>query len=325
MDTQVKKNHMHPSPFRLENITSLHIEPTTVCNAACPQCAREISEYFDDQLHRHHLNMQQLIDQFGEHFLRGLRHLQICGVFGDPAAGQHTMDIVRWFRRHNPLAAVSINSNGGLRSTGWWRDLAKLLRHPRDHVTFSIDGLEDTNHLYRRQVQWSVLINNVRAFISAGGPAHWDMLAFAHNEHQIDQCEALARDLGFRYFRVKVSRRNHNQGMPVVPVSQQWQTMLMPKNMREHPDFGYKNKNNQCPVVHERSLYVAATGEVLPCCQLGKEIFSKTDELKALLATTDFQGIVDRWKDRPYSTCEQCLGDSWHTSVKKEVKFDSAA
>lgn len=316
---------MSESPFVLSNIQTLHIETTTVCNAACPQCAREQREFHDDRRDRHHLSMQQLLDKFGQDFLRRLRHLQICGVFGDPAAGQHTMDIVQWFRRHNPFAAMSIHSNGGLRTASWWTDLAALLRHPRDHVTFSIDGLEDTNHLYRRQVQWSVLMTNVRAFLAAGGPAHWDMLAFAHNEHQIEQCESLARDLGFKYFRVKVSRRNHTLGVPVVPVSQQWQTMLMTKNMREHPDFGYKNKNNQCPVVHERSLYVAATGEVLPCCQLGKEIFSKTDELKTLLATSDFQGIVDRWQDRPYSTCEQCLGDSWHTSVKKEVKFDRAA
>jgi len=260
--------------------------------------------------------MQQLLDNFGEGFLLKLRHLQICGVFGDPAAGYHTMDIVRWFRKNNPLASISLHSNGGLRTRLWWQDLAKLLRHPRDHVTFSIDGLEDTNHLYRRNVQWSVLMNNVHAFLEAGGPAHWDMLAFAHNDHQIDQCESLARDMGFRYFRVKVSRRNHGQFTPLVPISDRWQTMLMPMSMQEHPDFSYKNQSNQCPVVHERSLYVAATGEILPCCQLGREIFSKTSELKSLLETPNFQGIVDGWQDKPYETCQQCLGDSWHTSVK---------
>jgi MoaA/NifB/PqqE/SkfB family radical SAM enzyme len=313
---------MHQSPFELANITTLHIETTTVCNAACPQCAREIPEFYNDRHDRYHLSMQQLIDTFGDEFLRKLQKLLICGVFGDPAAGQHTMDIVRWFRRYNPLAAISIHSNGGLRTTSWWVKLAKLLRHPRDHVTFSIDGLEDTNHLYRKQVKWSVLMSNVRAFVSAGGPAHWDMLAFAHNEHQIEQCESLARYMGFQYFRVKVSRRNQNEFTPKVPVSPQWQTMLIPDAMKQHPDFGYKNKSNLCPVIHERSLYVAATGEVLPCCQLGKEIFSKTGELKSLLTTTDFQGIVHRWTDRPYSTCVQCMGDSWHTSVKKEVKFD---
>jgi hypothetical protein len=97
--------------------------------------------------------------------------------------------------------------------------------------------------------------------------------------------------------------------------------MQMPMSMQEHPDFSYKNQSNQCPVVHERSLYVAATGEILPCCQLGREIFSKTSELKSLLETPNFQGIVDRWQDKPYETCQQCLGDSWHTSVKREVKF----
>jgi 2-iminoacetate synthase ThiH len=75
---------MNQTPFALENITSLHIEPTTACNAACPQCARSIPQFYNDNQDRHHLSMQQLLDNFGEGFLLKLRHLQICGVFGDP-------------------------------------------------------------------------------------------------------------------------------------------------------------------------------------------------------------------------------------------------
>jgi hypothetical protein len=44
--------------------------------------------------------------------------------------------------------------------------------------------LEDTNHLYRENVEWKKIMENARAFISAGGTAHWDMLIFDHNKHQ---------------------------------------------------------------------------------------------------------------------------------------------
>ena len=39
-------------------------------------------------------------------------------------------------------------TNGGARSKQWWTDLGKLTKG-KMRVTFGIDGLEDTNHLYR--------------------------------------------------------------------------------------------------------------------------------------------------------------------------------
>jgi hypothetical protein len=36
----------------INNIKVLHLEPTTVCNAACPQCARENSNLYNDKLNR---------------------------------------------------------------------------------------------------------------------------------------------------------------------------------------------------------------------------------------------------------------------------------
>ena len=50
-------------------------------------------------------------------------------------------------------------------------------------------------------------MNNARAFIEAGGRAHWDMLVFDYNQHQIDQCRTLASDMGFKFFRTKASSR----------------------------------------------------------------------------------------------------------------------
>ena len=40
----------------------------------------------------------------------------------------------------------------------------------------------------------------MRAFINAGGRARWDFLIFAHNEHQVDEAEALATKWGFKSF-----------------------------------------------------------------------------------------------------------------------------
>ena len=74
----------------------------------------------------------------------------------------------------------------------FWKDLAKIKGLK---VTFNIDGLQDTNHLYRRNVKWDRLIANVEAFISAGGKADWRYLIFKHNEQQIDEAKTLSKNL----------------------------------------------------------------------------------------------------------------------------------
>jgi sulfatase maturation enzyme AslB (radical SAM superfamily) len=89
-----------------------------------------------------------------------------------------------------------MNTNGSARTVDWWRDIAEVLK-PNGYVIFSIDGLEDTNHLYRRNTNWEKIISNVNAFIEAGGIAHWEYIVFEHNEHQIDIARDLASSLGF--------------------------------------------------------------------------------------------------------------------------------
>ena len=46
-------------------------------------------------------------------------------------------------------------------------------------------------------------MENAQAFINAGGRARWDYIAFAHNEHQIDEARQLAEDMGFLHLDIK--------------------------------------------------------------------------------------------------------------------------
>jgi len=98
-----------------------------------------------------------------------------------------------------------MNTNGGMRKPEFWAKMGTLFsKKLRDHwswqITFSIDGLADTNHLYRRNVEWDKLVANAKAFIDAGGRAEWDYLIFKHNEHQIDEAKQLSKDMGFYAF-----------------------------------------------------------------------------------------------------------------------------
>jgi len=231
----------------------LHIEPTDVCNLACPLCAREYDTDFSKES-KHHLTIEQIKYYFDDGAIRLLDKMFMCGNYGDPAAGQHSLDIYRYFRTVNPKIVLGMNTNGSLRTTEWWQDLAAILNQPYDYVVFSIDGLEDTNHIYRVNSDWKKLIENAQAFIKSGGSAHWDMLVYKHNEHQIDSCQQLAKDLGFKWFRAKVSKRPlvNNLERPVM-----WQQT---NNSTGHID---------CHALKEQSVYIDAQGRVSPCCWLG--------------------------------------------------------
>jgi hypothetical protein len=266
------------------DIKVLHLEPTDVCQAKCPQCARETDPDFDKR-HKHQLTVDMLEHILPREFVCGLDKMFMCGNYGDPAAGNHTIKIYEWFRSLNPGILLGMNTNGAIGTTFWWHSLAKILSQPRDYVVFSIDGLEDTNSIYRVNVEWSKLMANAQAFIAAGGSAHWDMLVYQHNQHQVDACERLAKDMGFSWFRAKVTKR---------PLIGRLQTPV-----------GWSTSSSvptaiDCHALKEQSIYIDAQGRMSPCCWLG----SRQRDF-----VTDFQAVQQSWLSQaPNPVCVDTCG-----------------
>jgi len=236
-------------------IRVLHLEPTDVCQAACALCARETDENFDKSL-KHHLTIDQILNHINHACIQKLDKMFMCGNYGDPAAGRHTLEIYRYFRKINPEIVLGMNTNGAIQNTAWWQCLGEIFHRQLDYVVFSIDGLEDTNHMYRRGVDWNKLMENAKSYIRTGASAHWDMLVYQHNEHQVDACQDLARDMGFSWFRAKVSKRGLANGLSY-PL--------------EWPKPQDKLGKIDCHALREKSLYIDAQGRLHPCCWLGHQ------------------------------------------------------
>ena len=276
----------------MRRIRVLHIEPTDVCQAACPMCARETDSNFNKSS-KHHLRVEHIQQHFTDRVLARLDKMFMCGNYGDPAAGYYTMDIYNYFRKINPNIVLGMNTNGAVQSTFFWHSLGKLFNQPKDYCVFSIDGLESTNHVYRKNVNWEKLMANAQAYIAAGGSAHWDMLVYKHNEHQVDACEQLARDIGFKWFRAKVSKRGFNDRFEF-PIG--WQ---QPAN---------KQGPIKCHVLDEKSMYIDAQGRLSPCCWLGA---TQQDFVKDDLATVKLT-----WKtDTPNPVCASACSTNKNKTV----------
>jgi MoaA/NifB/PqqE/SkfB family radical SAM enzyme len=193
--------------FDRKNVKRLHMETSSVCNAACPMCAREVDPNFNKDTDAVSLSLDKAKELFDIEFIQKLESMYMCGNYGDPAAAPDCIKIFAYFREINPRMSLGIHSNGSLRDNLWWGQLGSTLSHDSDYCFFSIDGLKDTNHIYRINTDFEKIIKNAKSFIDAGGKAHWEYLVFEHNEHQVDEARKLSEELGFVSFREKVSRR----------------------------------------------------------------------------------------------------------------------
>ncbi|AGH96552.1 radical SAM protein [Pseudobdellovibrio exovorus] len=188
-----------------EDVDRLHIELTNVCNAACPTCVRF---YRNSPLLRPDLTLGQItLEKFKNYFpaeiIKKCKIIFFCGVHGDPVSARDLYEICQYIAATSDCTSIGINTNGGIRSSDWWKKIGLLFASQTSlnwYITFSVDGLEDTNHLYRRNVVWKDLIRNIESFIGAGGVAKWDYLIFKHNEHQVQEALELSKKMGFREF-----------------------------------------------------------------------------------------------------------------------------
>ena len=271
----------------MRRIKVLHVEPTDVCQAACPMCARETDTQFRKEV-KHHLRMEQIQQHFSDRVIGNLDKMFMCGNYGDPAAGYYTLDIYNYFRKINPEIVLGMNTNGAVQSTFFWHALGRLFDQPQDYCVFSIDGLEDTNHVYRKNVNWAKLMSNVQAYIAAGGSAHWDMLVYKHNQHQVDEAEELSQTMGFEKFVAKKTgrfitttsaakekhqavNRNGEQTAELKKPDAKYQNAALTKQDALLEKYGsmdayYDVVPIRCKVKDEGSLFITAEGLAMPCC-----------------------------------------------------------
>lgn len=292
--------------FELATKKILQIEPTTACALECPQCARYYDNEINPLMTSAELSLADIKRLCPVEWVKQLEKMFLCGNYGEPAAAKECLDIFRWFKEINPDIVLGINTSGSLRSRTWWHELASILSGQFDYAVFSIDGLEDTNHIYRRNSNWKKIIGNAQAFIKAGGSAHWDMLVYDYNKHQIGQAEQLARDLGFTWFRTKYTDR---------PVTQkiQWLTKV------DQDSVAITSGPIECHYETTGQAYLSATGEWFPCCYIGgkieypdcagnelRAIFNSqntTYEFDQLHTTPAWQSVWQSWNQTPLKVC----------------------
>ena len=262
-------------------IRDVHLEISTLCNAACAWCPRNFWGYpFNGGYPELNLTLENTKKIFNANFLNQLTSIRINGNYGDIVMNPEGVEIVKYFRSVNKFLDISVSTNGSARPKEFWQELAFL----NVRVLFALDGLEDTHHLYRQYTRRSTIIKNAKIFIEAGGTATWKMIKFKHNEHQIDSCRRLSEKLGFANFELIHSSRNsspvfdkkgnlvHSMGdyqgetnFSILFYKKQNDEVLLEDIIANRTP----KKNIDCETNRLKSIYIAANGDVSPCCYTG--------------------------------------------------------
>jgi len=278
--------------YKYEDIRTVHLEITQRCNASCPMCDRnenggDVNKHIKSNMAE--LSLSDCIDIFPADFISQLNTMYMCGNLGDPISAKDTLEVFDWFRACNDEMWLSMNTNGGARDVAWWQELAKVIGN-KGTVIFSVDGLEDTNHLYRQGVHWELVERNMRAFIDAGGRARWDYIIFEHNEHDVDRAEQLASEWGVEKFIKKktgrffssakhtgkeshqaMNRRGEQTVTLTKPKSKKYHNLALAKEKEIEKTYGsmmdyYNTATIDCKVEKEKNIFITAEGLVMPCC-----------------------------------------------------------
>ena len=189
----------------MTKIKELHIENTSLCNASCVMCARNVNG--QGIAHTFHPGSLSFSD-FQTKITVNITHLEkvfFCGTLGDPCADNNLLDKIRWLKSIRPSCVVGINTNGSIQNAKWWTQLAQLLTGTYDYVVFSIDGLEDTNHVYRVNAKWHTIMKGVNTLRNNfTGKIGWRYLVFEHNYSQVAEANRLSTELGLNWFKLMI-------------------------------------------------------------------------------------------------------------------------
>ena len=325
-------------------VHKLQIDISSHCNARCGACARnKDGGETEPDLVLKHFDMN-LWERLCKEDTKGwyINQLTLNGNWGDPMMHPDLVDMVKMWSANHPETFVTIHTNGSMRSAEFWADLAKALRQHHSHlVNFSVDGLKDTHHMYRRKTDFDKIIENIKVFNGAGGTSRIITTAFEHNRHQLTELKNLAETLKCRAY---VVRHSHIDEMAIKDKDESY-TLKASNDIEEneyqfdHDDWTMSDlkdgkqwrqishlvndsanlNETKCPWYNEGEVQIDPFGTVWPCCHVSL-YGTSLSKYEKLLHEADDSIIERRTENNLFKrNLYEILSDGWWNGHMNKV------
>ena len=279
----------------IDYIKKIDIEITNKCNARCPGCIRTV----DGDTHPF---LKKNISEWSlEDFSKLLPADIISGkefIFGgtvdDPFMNRNIVPITEYILGNG--GKIELRTNTGANTKETFARMGQLSKETgRLLVVFSVDGFKNTNHLYRVNVNWDKIVENMTAYTTAKGQCEWQYLVFDHNYDDIENAKKLAQQLGIRFI-LRQNVRNNHSWVSKSKVKEEGKVVTKEFEVKttekfEHPETSTVTKYNHkveiskeegnsisCKMYHDRSVFVDWNYKVWPCCWFATENFEQHEE-----------------------------------------------
>lgn len=282
----------------------LQFEISSMCNALCLGCVRTETSNYNNKKSLIPPNVYLKFETFQKIItdknFESVKMLEFCGTIDDPLMHPNFLDFLKFAADFKKFKFI-IHTNGSLRNKSYWKSLAKVLKDTDHRVLFSIDGLEDTNHLYRQNTSWKKIIENAKVFLENGGYAAWQYLIFPWNKHQIEQAQELSIKLGFKEFMSRHDRsgisesplqfikekKNLNQTHSKITELETINTTL--SNLVKNPI--------ECNNQNKKMFFISFDSRLWPCCFLHNGLLSTDDGKRQILEKRLFETYGTEWNN----------------------------
>jgi len=308
----------------LTTSTKLQFELSSMCNALCLGCVRTDSNSFNEKKYvipdKQYIEFETFKKILQAPEFATVEELEFCGTIDDPLMHPEFLeflDFASTVKKYN----IIIHTNASLRSKSYWKKLAEvLLKNDRHVVKFSIDGMEDTNHIYRQNTTWSKIMENAQAFINAGGNGGWQFLIFPWNEHQLMDAKALSVKMGFNEF---MSR--HDRSVATSLGLQQIQKIKITNVERKTGKSSIESTNRalhdsvnnsiECNNQNKKMYFISFDSKLWPCCFLHNG-FMNMDRGRAEILKQRLYDVYkdDTWNDIRLHGIEEILSHEFYTN-----------
>jgi len=270
----------------------LQVELSTVCNALCLGCVRidqgDYSSLRSTIPKGKFLDINVVLGIFDTEAGRRLQRIEFCGNIDEPLAHPEFMTLLQKLYEKRPDLRVSIHTNGGLGKPELYGEMSQLLKRfaQGSNFRFSLDGLSDTNHIYRQNVKWEKAEANLRAAIAGGAPVIWQFLVFPWNEHQAEEARALAESWGCWEFWLRPDRsRASLHGLDEIRARQSRgrQSRSTSGTLSDLRDYArLVGQPIRCSFKEAGMLFLSWEGKVWPCCFISNILYETDIKKRAL-------------------------------------------